>query len=392
MTASGATVAISTLLLAPRLAAQAPDEPVPAPVEETDDDDCEEFWSKEDGWLDVSGFLDQKYGFLPIVLPITEPAVGYGAAVGLAFISSPLGAVKDGYDRPNISLVGGMATENGTRGLVLGDFRHWMDDNLQTVAGVFDASVNLDFHGIGDDSRLDHDPLEYTLEPLGTLLQAKYRIAGSRWWAGLSYAFARTNVEFDAPAGTPGLPDFEKETNEAGLTPTLTYDSRDNLFTPNRGTYVEAGCGFFSSALGGDDEFEKARVIAMHFIPISETLFFGLRGEAAATFNDPPFYMRPFITLRGAPVMRYQGEEIAQLEAELRWQFWQRFSLIGFGGVGAAWTDVEQLDSTQVIYTGGGGFRYELARDYGLHAGADVAFSRDNAAVYIQIGGAWTRP
>src|SRR5215510_8016473 len=54
------------------------------------------FRSDEDGWLDVSGFLDEKYGFLPMVVPITEPAVGYGAAVGLAFISSPLGEAREG--------------------------------------------------------------------------------------------------------------------------------------------------------------------------------------------------------------------------------------------------------------------------------------------------------
>ncbi len=32
------------------------------------------------GWFDVSGFLDTAYGFVPLVVPITEPAVGYSAA------------------------------------------------------------------------------------------------------------------------------------------------------------------------------------------------------------------------------------------------------------------------------------------------------------------------
>jgi len=36
--------------------------------------------------------------------------------------------------------------------------------------------------------------------------------------------------------------------------------------------------------------------------------------------------------------------------------------------------------------TGGAGFRYELAREYGLHAGLDVAFGPDNAAIYIVLG------
>jgi hypothetical protein len=52
------------------------------------------FRSAEDGWLDVGGFLDQKYGFLPVVIPITEPAVGYGAAGGLTFLSKPLGEAR----------------------------------------------------------------------------------------------------------------------------------------------------------------------------------------------------------------------------------------------------------------------------------------------------------
>jgi hypothetical protein len=40
------------------------------------------FRSAEDGWFDVSGFLDEAYGFLPIVIPITEPAVGTGRQEG----------------------------------------------------------------------------------------------------------------------------------------------------------------------------------------------------------------------------------------------------------------------------------------------------------------------
>jgi hemolysin activation/secretion protein len=98
------------------------------------------------------------------------------------------------------------------------------------------------------------------------------------------------------------------------------------------------------------------------------------------------------MSLRGAPIMRYQGNETAQLEAELRWQFWKRFSLVGFAGGGAAWNDLSGFDNIQTVVTGGTGFRYEVARKYGIHMGLDVAFAPDNTAVYIQIGSAWSRP
>jgi hypothetical protein len=345
-----------------------------------------------DASFDVSDFLDRKYGFLPVVIPITEPAVGYGAAGGLAFISRPLGQPQSDYERPDITFVGGMGTENGSWGAVAGDLRNWFDDRLQTLAGVVYSSVNLDFHGIGNDAILADDPLRYNLQPVGGMLQGKYRLGDSRFWAGLSYAFVTTQVEFDAPAGTPGLPDFRSESNVGGFTPSLTWDTRNNIFTPTRGTYVEAAIGLFSQAFGSDDEFQRAQIIAMHYLSLHPKLFLGLRGQLAASFGDEPFYLRPFISLRGAPVMRYQGEELAQIEAELRWQFVGRFSLVGFGGGGAVWNNFERVDNTTSVATGGVGFRYELARRHGIHAGLDVAFGPDNMAVYVQFGSAWMRP
>jgi hypothetical protein len=350
------------------------------------------FRSPEDGWLDVSGFLDEKYGFLPVAIPITEPAVGYGAAGGLVFLSKPLGEARSGFNRPNISVVGGMGTENGSWGAFAGDVRHWLDDRMQTLAGVVYASVNLDFHGIGAGGSLADRPLAYNLEPRGGTVQGKYRLGDSRLWLGISYAFATTQVTFDAPAGTAGLPDFRRDSDVGGFTPTVTFDSRDNIFTPTRGTYFEASGGLFSEAFGGDDEFQRVRFLGMQFIPLHRRLYLGFRGEVAASFGDAPFYLRPFIYLRGAPIMRYQGEEMAQIEAELRWQCRKRWSVVGFVGGGAAWNDFERIDSAQTVVTGGTGFRYELARKYGIHMGLDVAFGPDNTAVYVQVGSAWARP
>jgi hypothetical protein len=350
------------------------------------------FHSTEDGWFDVSGFLDEAYGFLPLVLPITEPAVGYGAAGGLAFISKPLGEIASDYDRPNVTMIGGMGTGNGSWGAVAGDLRNWLDGRLQTLAGVVYSSVNLDYYGLGEDSVLASDPLRYNLEPKGGMLQTKYRIGASRFLAGLNYAYATTDVSFDAPVGTPGLPDFQSVSKVGGFTPSLTIDTRDNIFTPTRGTYVEASVGLFSEALGGDNEFQRAQILAMQFVKLYPRLFLGLKGQVAASFGDAPFYLRPFVSMRGVPIMQYQGEEMAQVEAELRWQCWRRFSLVGFVGSGAVWKDLERFTDTESVVAGGMGFRYEIARKYGIHMGLDVAFGPDDPAIYIQVGSAWARP
>jgi outer membrane protein assembly factor BamA len=310
----------------------------------------------------------------------------------LAFVDKPLVGSGAGLGRPNITFVGGLWTENDTWGAAAGDLRNWHDERVQTLLGGVYASVNLDFYGIGEDARLNDRPLRYNLEPKGGMLQGKYRLRKSCFWVGLSYAFAATQVTFDAPEQTPGLPDFERDSNVGGLTPSMTYDSRDNVFTPIRGTYVEARAGLFSQALGGDDDFQRVQFVVFQYVPIFSRMYLGVRGDGTATFGNAPFYLQPFIMLRGAAMMRYQGEQVAQVETEVRWQFWKRFSLVGFAGYGAAWNDFERRENTQTVVTGGTGFRYELAREYGVHAGVDLGFSRDETAIYIQVGSAWARP
>jgi len=346
----------------------------------------------DDGWPDMSSFLDEKYGFLPIAMPITEPAIGYGAVGGLAFISEPLGNAAQGLGRPNITFVGGLGTANGTWGVFGADMRYWLDDRIQTLAAGVYASVNLDFHGIGKDSVLQNNPLRYTLNPAGGALMAKYRFGESRFWGGLGYAFASTKVTFEAPAQTPHLPDYAERSNIGMLLSLLTFDTRNNFFTPVRGTFLEAAFQLSGKWLGGDQNFERLTFTAIQYLPLPFHFYLGVRGDVSSAFGNAPFYVNPSVGLRGVPVMRYQGEQIAQLEAELRWQFWRRLSVLGFVGGGDAWNDLADGKSAEGVISGGGGVRYELARKYGIHMGIDVAHSRDATAFYIQVGSAWMRP
>ncbi len=350
------------------------------------------FRSPDDNAFDASEFLEEKYGFVPIPIVVTEPAVGYGGGLGVMFLSKPLPSKRLGLGRPNISMAGGFGTENGTWGTFAGDIRHWFDEHLQTMVGFVYASANLDYYGIGKDPSLKNDPLRYNLEPKGGTARLKYRFGDSRLWVGLNYALAETVVKFQETTRTQSEPAVSRVSTVGGFTPSLTFDTRDNFFTPNKGTYLEASAGFFDPAFGGDEDFQRASCVAMQFVPISSKLFLGVRADGAASFGSAPFYLHPYINLRGAPVLRYQGEEMAQIDSELRWQCWKRFSLIGFVGGGAAWNDLDQRKNTQTIVTGGTGFRYELARSYGLHTGLDFAVGPDNVAVYIQVGSAWARP
>ena len=237
------------------------------------------FFDASDGWFDVSGFLDTAYGFVPIVAPITEPAVGYGAAGALVFIDRNVPGQGQPHARPNIAVAGGLATENGTRGLFAGHLGNWLDGRLRTLVAVADADANLEFFGLGGDRRPGGSGLGYTVSARGGVAGANYRLGDTQLWIGLRYALASTRVSLTAlGAGLPGIPDSDRDLKLAGLTPSITLDTRDNFFTPTRGSYLDLSVPVFRAALGGDRDFEKAALTAMHFEPLGRTLFFGVRG------------------------------------------------------------------------------------------------------------------
>lgn len=98
----------------------------------------------------------------------------------------------------------------------------------------------------------------------------------------------------------------------------------------------------------------------------------------------PPM-ARPYIQLRGISRYRYQGEDVSTVQTQLAWQATPRWIVQGFVGAGSAADNAGDLyTKTEVAW--GSGFRYLIAREYGLHTGIDVAFSDHEQAVYFNVG------
>lgn len=374
---------LCSFLFAALLSAEAPADESPP-----QNDARPTFRHPEDGWIDLSGFIDHSYGFVPIVAPITEPAVGLGAAGALVFIDKQKSGNRRTNTPPNITAVGGLATEDGSDGLFALDSRHWLDDRLQTIVVLGSLNIHLDYYGLGDNSPLRSHPIPYQLDPFGGKAQIRYRLGSSRAKVGLAYSLAETRIDFETE-GTAGQPSAEGDSRLGGLTPAFTYDSRNNIFTPTRGIYTEARLGIYREFLGSDAEYQMADLVLIGYYPLHPRVFAGVRGLGSLSSEATPFYLRPFVYMRGLAAMVYQGEQIAQLEAEVRYQFWKRFSVVGFGGIGQAWSDAEGETRGEPVTAIGTGCRYEIARDYGLHMGFDVAWGPDEFAFYVQFGSAW---
>jgi hypothetical protein len=149
-----------------------------------------QFVDPADGQFDLSEILERPHGFLPVPIIVTEPAVGYGGgAIGM-FLRPREEAGKAGWSRPDISAVGGVATENGTWLALAGDSSRWLDGRLQTLAGAGVGKVNLDFYGAGLDQPDLEQKFRYSLVFSGAIAQADWQLSRrSRWAIGLRYVY-----------------------------------------------------------------------------------------------------------------------------------------------------------------------------------------------------------
>lgn len=357
----------------------------------------EKFFDPNDGYLDVSNFLSTKAGFLPVPIIITEPSVGYGGGLALAFFHGQFTGTSVADDKggtrrvpPSVSAVAVAGTENGTWFAGGGHKGIWQQDNIRYLGAGGYGSINMDYYGIN--GRLANRPVKFNTEAFFLLQELQFRLWESPFFAGAGYTFLDTKNVFNTSSliPIPGLPDINFDIRSAGLSLMLNYDSRDNIFTPSAGIDAEIKIGLYGDAWGGDGDFNKYSAYVKYYRRLGKKWVLGLRGDAKAVDGDAPFFEYPFIDMRGIKMMRYQGKQTLLGEAEVRWSFRPRWALVGFGGAGKAYGSDSANDSDTII-SKGMGFRYLIASKLGLQVGVDLASGPEDTAIYIQVGSGWVK-
>ena len=350
-----------------------------------------------DGAFDMSRFIKTRTGFVPILAPVTEPAVGYGIAGGLVFFHrkeeeqppDPPPAGEGRMTAPSLTFVGGLATENGSWGVFGAHRGAWKGDRIRYLARMGYASLQLTFYGTAPQTSDISRDIEIRIVPF--IQDIGVRIPGSDFFAGVRYDFLSADIAFKPGRDIPGVTDREWTGNSkiGGLIPYLEYDSRDNIFTPNRGIHAKASLGFFDEIFGGDFDYRELHVKAVGYWPVLPDVVAGLRADGQFVAGDAPFYALPFVQLRGIPAMRYQGTDVLTLETEERWMVTPRWGIVGFAGIGKAADGFEALQDEEAVWNAGGGFRYLTAREFGLQMGIDVARGPEQWAIYVVFGNSW---
>ena len=348
----------------------------------------------EDGMLDASDYLASAHGFLPVPIVITEPAVGFGLGAAVAYFHAPRELDPEEHPHhgpPSISVGFGAKTDNGTYFYGGAHMGVWKDDHIRYMGVLAEINVNMTFFldGRTDSISLDRG-IKFNIDGTFLLQEAKFRLKESNWWLGANYMYTTATNTFKlGETLPPSLPDPQFDFDLAGLGVFIEYDGRNTVFTPTKGLSAKFTYKNFDDNWGSDYDYDDYKGSLFHYTAFGDYSSLGLRLEAQTVSGDVPFFSYPFVSLRGIPAMRYQGESALVGEAEYLWGVTPRWSVVFFGGVGHT-TSVNRFRETgQTVGAGGLGFRYRLASKQGLQTGIDIARGPEDTSIYLTVGSAW---
>ncbi|HET6256772.1 MAG TPA: BamA/TamA family outer membrane protein [Puia sp.] len=208
---------------------------------------------------------------------------------------------------------------------------------------------------------------------------------------GLTYEFQHTGPVSYTPGGL-----FDRENitgryggNTSGIGPIISWDTRNNAYSPDHGFFAELQYVWFPGALGSDFKFEVFSADVRKFIYLSSKEVLGLQGIAGLTFGNTPF--RKLEELGGADMMRgyyggrYTDKCLQAYQVEYRRFLFWRIGVVAFAALGEVASTPGQFELDGFHYSYGAGGRFALSKAEKLNLRVDYGIAKHSNAFTVQL-------
>jgi hypothetical protein len=210
-------------------------------------------------------------------------------------------------------------------------------------------------------------------------------------YLGVTYEYQHTGPVSYTPGG---LFDQENITgryggNTSGIGPILSWDTRNNAYSPDHGGFAEIQYVYFRQFEGSDFNFTVLSIDLRKFFKLSEKSVFAVQGLAGLTFGNTPF--RKLEELGGTDMMRgyyggrYTDKCLMAYQAEYRRFLFWRIGMVAFAATGEVGSTPTAFTLSGLHYTGGGGLRFALSKEEKLNLRIDYGMAVHSNAFTVQL-------
>ncbi|MDR7372864.1 BamA/TamA family outer membrane protein [Flavobacterium aquidurense] len=340
---------------------------------------------------------EKKVAFMP--MPTLTYDRSQGAGVGV--IAMALFKADNSKKVPlsRIMGVGNYAT-NDSYYLMFGTRLYLKEDYWRITAAA--GYINYNFQAFMDFENGDMGGATGVYETPYTTKGALYVFALQRrifenFYLGVGGFMMRSDVTIKLPDNTEVVD--PNDTNSLSIP--ISYDTRNSVYNPSSGLFIDARFSTVPSWLDNDNDFIKTMLYVNYYKGISDHKILASRFAMKANFGDVPFASQDYIgqtDLRGYTQGEYRGNQTYTAQTEFRNNFYKKWGYVGFVGLGIAYRKSEEGAAAGDWYNSGAswskplpsigaGARYQVIEKAGqkVNAGIDVAVGRGDWGFYFRL-------
>jgi outer membrane protein assembly factor BamA len=207
----------------------------------------------------------------------------------------------------------------------------------------------------------------------------------------------RSDVIVTLPDGS----EVVEPNNTNSLSVPISYDTRNSIYNPSDGLFVDGRFSMIPEWLDNDNDFIKTMLYVNHYKKLGDHKILASRFAMKANFGDVPFASQDYIgqtDLRGYTQGEYRGNQTYTVQSEFRNNFYKKWGYVGFVGLGIAYRKSEEGAAAGDWYNSGAswskplpsigaGARYQVIEKAGqkVNAGIDIAVGRGDWGFYFRI-------
>ncbi|MES2003432.1 MAG: BamA/TamA family outer membrane protein [Bacteroidota bacterium] len=179
----------------------------------------------------------------------------------------------------------------------------------------------------------------------------------------------------------------------AGLGSSITYDKRNNAFSPDNGLFCQVSYNHFDKFWGSDYNYSNVIIDIRKYIPTGNQV---LAFQLYNMINNGEIPIRSLASFGGANRMRgyyegrYKDQDMLIVQGEYRFPVYKRISAVAFGGGGSVGKNYADYALSDLKFSYGGGVRIALNKKEKLNLRIDYGVAGGkNSGLYLQLGEAF---
>lgn len=325
-----------------------------------------------------------KIAAFPVVYYTPETAFGFGG-VGIGTFRLK----NESMDTRPSSLQLGISYTTKNQFLLYMPFEFYKDKEQWRVSGELGYyKFFYNFYGVGTDAKFE-DEENYEV----TFPRARFSLLREvlpNFLVGLGYEldiFGSLKIKENGILEASNV-EGKRNGTISNIGFRAIYDTRDNIFFPTRGFYLQGDLFTSSNILGASFNYSKFILDNRYYQKLGKKQVLAANLFLAGSSRGTPFYDLNYLgskRTRGFDNRRFQDLAEVSLALEYRFPLWGRFGGVVFGSSGTVAPDVGKTFNSAYKNAVGTGLRYIINKRDGVRIRIDYGITNEGSNFYFTI-------